>query len=169
MLTAVEGSFNCLVGGVTPSTYQFVDTFLDCANLRTIPENLFKGLGSPMARRMFSSTFGDCKSLTSIPAKLFKDIKGVSESGIFAGTFSNCTSLTSIPAELFRNLKDIPAGNMFYRTFDNCISLTGQSAKLSNGQYLYQFFPSATIDHVKECYFNCTGLSDYDNIPTVWK
>jgi hypothetical protein len=99
---------------------------------------------------------------------LFAGIQGPPAEYMFSWTFQYCTGLTSIPADLFSGIQGPPAQGMFERTFDSCTGLTGPSAT-SNGQYLYNLFPTATSAHVESCYYGANKLSDYSSIPSAWK
>ena len=135
----------------------------------SIPSDLFAGISGAPASYMFEGTFAYCRSLTgAIPAGLFAGISGAPASYMFQNTFYGCSKLTSIPENLFGNISGTAQDYMFYYTFYNCKSLTGPSARI-NGQYLYEIWPSAASFQVGDMYYNATKLSDYSNIPTVWK
>ena len=178
-LAGIEGSlgriFSTLADGKNPS---FSSSFYSCTNLTgTIPENLFAGISGAPASSMFSQTFLHCTGLTgSIPEKLFAGISGTPARYMFSGTFYNCTGLTGeIPENLFAGISGDAADYMFggsystsTGTFDNCIGLTGPSPKIG-GKYLYEVWPDATTTQVGHMYRNCTGLTDYADMPTAWK
>ena len=151
-----------------PASSMFSNTFNGCSGLTSIPSGLFAGISGKPASYMFNGTFHSCSGLTSIPAGLFAGISGAPAGYMFAVTFSGCSGLTSIPENLFGSISGTAVTNMFFHTFYNCTSLTGPSARI-NGQYLYEIWPDATSGQVGDMYYNATGLSDYSNIPTVWK
>ncbi len=111
----------------------------------------------------FSFGFYRCASLTSIPEDLFANCPNVTT---FEGTFADCTSLTSIPSTLFANCLNVTS---FYGTFFKCTGLTGEPIKLwervpngsANG---YKGIPDGNV-----CYYNATGLNNYENIPRYWR
>ena len=127
-----------------------------CINLRKIAsptKNSFANITS------FEAAFYECSSLTSIPSDLFANCTNVSS---FAGTFYGCSSLTSIPSNLFANCPNVLS---FEETFFGCTSLTGNSIRLwAEGRE-----GITETQGGKQCYTDCTGLSDYDQIPENWK
>ena len=161
-----DGLFGNLTG--KPAKSMFTGTFEGCRGLTSIPSDLFAGISGAPAMSMFQNTFTGCRGLTSIPSDLFAGISGAPAMSMFQSTFYGCSGLTSIPENLFGNISGTAQSNMFHRTFHGCTSLTGPSARI-NGQYLYEIWPSASWDEVGDMYYNATKLSDYSNIPTVWK
>lgn len=140
----------------SPKITEFGDTFSYCTSLKSIPSNLFENCSNVTE---FCMTFSGCENLTSIPSNLFANCKNVKS---FDRTFSYCTSLKSIPSDLFDNCSNVTS---FESTFYSCTALKGDPIKLwaegrkgideNNGGY--------------HCYYNCTGLNDYDKIPDIWK
>ena len=171
-IASIDGSLGAIFGTLSSGTQKqprFYQTFNNASNMTgSIPANLFAGISGAPASYMFAYTFLGCSGLTSIPDGLFAGISGAPAGYMFEGTFSGCSGLTSIPENLFGNISGTAQNRMFRRTFYNCKSLTGPSARI-NGQYLYEIWPSATSSQVGGMYYNATGLSDYSNIPTVWK
>ncbi len=170
-LTDINGSLGAIFGTLSNGKQpRFIYTFDAARDLTgSIPENLFAGISGAPAEDMFAHTFSNCSGLTgSIPDGLFGNLTGAPASGMFRGTFMNCRSLTSIPENLFGNISGPAQDLMFAYTFSDCSGLTGPSARI-NGQYLYEIWPTATTSEVSDMYQNATGLSDYSNIPTVWK
>ena len=81
----------------------FINTFSECENLTSIPENLFSGITTGGVS-MFSGTFEACTGLTSIPENLFSGITS-GGSNMFNGTFSYCEGLSGyVPPTLFSGL-----------------------------------------------------------------
>jgi len=135
---------------------------------------LFGNLSGAPVQNIFSYTFSGCSGLTgSIPAGLFGNLSGAPGYAMFAYTFQGCSGLTgSIPVGLFGNLSNSTATSMFTGTFYNCTGLTGESALMPDGvTHLYEFFanPGFTSTSYSGPYTNATGLSDYANIPILWK
>ncbi|GBR77416.1 bacterial Ig-like domain group 3 [Candidatus Termititenax dinenymphae] len=162
-LKVVSGNLVALLGDYNGSNvHMFDSTFWKCTNLTTVSAGLFSGIAG--AQYMFYCTFGDCTKLTTIPAGLFSGVSnGSDQSNMFDYTFSD-SGLTSIPDGLFFGING-NAYKIFYRTFLGCSNLTGNSAKTSDGRYLYEAYPNNGDD----CYSGATGLSDYASIPVVWK
>ena len=81
--------------------------------------------------------------------------------------------LKEIPENLFRNISGPAMDGMFVNTFYNAgLAISGPSAKIG-GRYLYEIWPDATAAQVGGCYGGGysppTGLTDYADIPAVWK
>ena len=134
--------------------------FYRCESLTSIPEKLFANCPNVTD---FTLTFEYCTSLTSIPEDLFASCPNVKT---FLKTFGGCTSLTSIPENLFANCLKV---TNFVGTFYECTGLTGEPIKLwervQNG---------STNDYKGRpdgggCYYNATGLNNYENIPEYWR
>ncbi len=112
---------------------------------------------------VFSDGFYGCESLTSIPEDLFANCPNVTT---FYTTFAYCTSLTRIPENLFANCLNV---TIFRGTFLKCTGLTGEPIKL------WKRVPNgSTNDYIGEpdgygCYYNATGLNNYENIPEYWR
>ena len=147
--------------------------FLGCTALKSIPENFFAA--NPKIST-FEETFSGCKSLESIPEKLFAAIGTTTTSITFARCFYGCSALKSLPAGLFDTVRRISFIN---NCFEGCTALTGESPYTMIGEqkiHLYERtqgtdfprIPSNRTAH-EACFIGCTGLSDYDNIPTEWK
>ncbi|MGN1327299.1 MAG: leucine-rich repeat protein [Clostridia bacterium] len=155
-LTSIPANLfsNCL-----NATY-FADTFSGCTSLTSIPEYLFADCRN--ATR-FDRTFESCIGITNIPADLFANCPNVTN---FSNTFSGCTSLGSIPANLFANCPNVTS---FYCTFYDCTGLTGNASELwervpdgeTNG---YIGIPDGNA-----CFYGCTNLNNYEQIPEYWK
>ena len=131
-------------------------TFENCISLTSIPADLFNNCSEITD---FGGTFAGCSSLTDIPASLFSNCL---KARIFSETFIACTSLTSIPANLFANCQEVTS---FSNTFDSCTSLRGDPIKLwEEGR-----------DGITQtsggfgCYYNCTNLNRYSEIPLHWR
>ena len=142
----------------------FTSTFYACSQLTSIPANLFS---NNTAVTSFSHTFNSCLGLTSIPANLFSNNTAVTS---FYNAFNGCTGLTSIPANLF---KYNTAVTDFMQTFLNCTSLTGNVPTDTDGTPIYnRSTPGkegyAIVTSHTDCFYNCTGLTDYSSIPSSW-
>ena len=173
-IASIDGSLGAIFGTLSSDTNnqpKFTQTFYNATNMTgSIPSDLFMGISGAPASNMFNGTFSGCSGLTgAIPDGLFGNLTGAPASYMFNSTFSGCRGLTGeIPENLFGNISGTAQNSMFKSTFSNCTSLTGPSARI-NGQYLYEIWPDATSSQVGDMYYNATGLSDYSNIPDVWK
>ena len=151
-----------------PNVTDFSSTFSSCSNLTTIPEGLFQ---YNTAVTSFSDTFGGCEGLTTIPEGLFQ----YNIAANFGHTFwwgenlvlnSNifCNEATDMHTRfldvLFSSTTNTGA---FYETFESFSynSITGTAPRL--WKYTYLRTPSS-----KGCFSNCTGLSNWNYIPTNW-
>lgn len=142
-------------------------TFSGCSALTTISENLFANC--PKVNTFFQ-TFALCKSLKSIPTGLFAHNPEVTD---FSGTFSGCSALESIPEKLFANNTKV---TNFSYTFKNCSALIGESPyTMIDGQKVHLYERANYPEHFTtptstyHAFGNCTGLTDYAQIPTNWK
>ena len=141
--------------------------FHDCSALTAIPENLFAH--NPKVIN-FVATFSGCTSLESIPEQLFANNPAV---GIFDQTFSDCWKLTTIPEKLFDHNTEVTS---FDGIFKYCSALTGESPyTMVDGKKVHLYERVNYPDHFTEpinfwdCFYDCTGLTDYAQIPTNWK
>ena len=133
--------------------------FAECKSLTSIPENLFANCPNV---KYFDLVFAECTSLTNIPENLFANCPNVTD---FSGAFYGCESLTSIPENLFANCYNVTS---FRHTFYGCKNLTGNSIKLWSETERKE----KGIDENNggtNCYYGCTKLTDYNEIPRVWK
>ena len=153
-----------------PAKNMFYETFNGCKGLTgPIPSALFGKLSGAPANSMFYRTFNKCAGLTGpIPSGLFGKLSGAPAPYMFRNTFYGCVGLTEIPGDLFGDISGDPASGMFYYTFAGCSGLTGDSAKIGD-KYLYQIWDDVTEVQVGSCYEGARGLSDYANIPVIWK
>ena len=165
-LTSIpEGLFSGVTGN---AEILFANAFGSCTSLTTIPEGLFSGV-TGSARNLFKSTFNGCKSLTSIPEGLFSGVTGNARD-LFAYTFYGCTSLTTIPEGLFSGVTGNANSNtvgLFDSTFYGCTSVKGTTPKI-NGKKIWVVFEFSASVGIK-CFYKCTKLSDYNEIPNEWK
>ena len=148
------------LGGLMPTLGQtsalqptFVNTFLGCTNLTSVPVGLFNGVNGNRDH-MFSGTFaGTGLTGSGVPSGLFSNITGHA-SNLFASTFAGCTNLTSVPQGLFSSVSGADT-QMFMYTFGNT-GLTGQNA-----------LPSDLFSHVtgnaealfQSTFEDCTSLT----------
>ena len=145
---------------------EFDGTFGGCSALTAIPQGLFDNCTQV---RDFESTFDLCSKITTIPAGLFDNCTKVTS---FYKTFYGCSSLTAIPQGLFDNCTQVTS---FNSTFGGCSALTGESPyTLINGHKVHLYERKDYPDHftaptlTSYCFQNCTGLTDYNEIPATW-
>ena len=150
-----------------PSVTIFGYTFSGCSSLTTIPTGLFDNCTEVT---IFQYTFGGCSALTAIPTGLFDNCTEVTS---FKDTFSGCSALTTIPTGLFDNCTKVTD---FLYTLYECTALTGESPyTLINGQKVHLYERKDYPDHftaptsTSYCFQNCTGLTDYAQMPADWK
>ena len=160
-----EGLFdNC------PEVTTFEYTFQKCRNLQTIPEGLFDKCTKV---KNFIWTFANCYNLQAIPEGLFDKCTEVTS---FSGAFWACTNLKTVPEGLFdKNTKVKDFGYTFY----NCKNWIGESPYTIINEdgadtkvHLYERsnYPDAFTAPTSsgDCFYNCTGLTDYSSIPSSW-
>lgn len=112
------------------------------------------------------SAFKGCVGLTGpISSGLFGALSGEPAARMFFSTFYNCANLTSIPSDLFGTISGTLQVTSIASMFNGCSGLRGYSAQI-NGKYLYEIWPSV---RAAKAYAGCTGLTDYDDIPSTWK
>ncbi len=116
----------------------------------------------------FGYTFEDA-DIETVPLELFNNVYGAAGPQMFKGTFYY-SKIKTVPDNLFSGLDtDAPlADKTFLNTFAGCSNLTGYSTRLY-GRYLYEIWPDASKAQVDNMYYRANGLTDYADIPTVWK
>lgn len=94
--------------------------------------------------------FYNCPNITSV-------------SGMFEGT-----GLTEIPPLLFSKNSLI---SNFSKTFYNCSSLRGNTPKDQYGELWERQGQSGLPSYIQrtDCFYGCTGLTNYNDIPTAWR
>ena len=171
-LASIEGSlgrvFPTLSNGSNPC---FAYAFENAANLTgEIPADLFDGIHGQPNDWMYAGLFAGCSGLKGeIPAGLFGDLSGEWTEYLFDSVFAGCAGLTGeIPADLFAGLTGDLSDYALGYAFADCSGLTGPSAKIGN-KYLYEIWPDATEYQVEGMYIGATGLSDWCQIPSLWR
>ena len=176
-------SFSQLFGGCTGLTSipqglfdkctevtSFQGVFQYCSALANIPAGLFdNNIKVTDAGYIFAWS-----GITEVPEGLFDKCPDIE---YFSGLFVECKNLKSLPVNLFDNNKK---AKNFYQAFRDCTKLTGESpytiinvdgtdvkVHLYERSSYPQYFTAPTVSSV--CFQNCTALTDYDNIPTIWK
>lgn len=154
-VTGVVGDFKVYVI-FDPSTSMLMSTFYSIDSLVNISENLFENCASLSSLR---DVFSYCTNLKEIPENLFakNNINNITN------CFEFCTSLTSIPSKLFVNNPNIIDCSYCFR---GCSNLTGTTPKDLDGKELWE---RSNKPSGFGCFSGCEKLSNYDNIPTMWK
>ena len=145
------GFANCinLEGAIPASTEntfvninEFASLFLNCKNITSLPENLFKNASKAYN---LNNAFNGCSRLTTLPETL---LNGVTNVQGFYGTFQGCNGLTQIPEGLFKNNKQ---ATMFGLTFTGCTSLTQIPENL--------FVNNENVTSFESTFNGCTGIT----------
>ena len=167
-LTSVpEGLFKACT-----AAQNFSYLFVGCSGIKTIPADLFTNCKSAYD---FSQTFAGCSSLQEIPEGLFDSVPSANKNVKFSYCFDSCTSLKSIPAALFD--KALMASKFDY-AFAGCTGLTGESPYTMYNENKIHLYERKKLYNLggfnnritgTKCFYNCTGLSDYEDIATDWK
>lgn len=129
-----------------------------CENIETIPDGLFINCKEVIH---FEGVFANCKKIKNIPENLFESFSKVIT---FGSAFENCESLVSIPENLFQNCSGIDNSgywNHLRNVFSNCTSLRGEAPPI------WERWKDK--DQTTGCFKNCTGLTNYNEIPDNWK
>ena len=139
--------------------------FYGCRNLTTIGDNTFANCSNAIYfdNQAEFGIFEDYTNLTTIGDNTFLNCSNVTD---FSDTFENCTNLTTIGPNTFKGCNNVKT---YKKTFYNCSSLTGRAIPLwllvENGEETgYKGIPN-----VKRCYYNCTNLDDFEDIPEYWR
>lgn len=130
---------------------QFIDTF-SFTRITQVPSGLFD---NNTLVTTFNSCFNACSLLTIVPNDLFDNCTIVEN---FASTFRNCRALTNIPS--FDNNTDVLVFSNIFNMSSTSNALSGAAPELWN-----RVPEPAGFDAFR----NCTGLSNYASIPTIWK
>ena len=153
--------------------------FTGCNNLASLPQGAITGAGNVTG---FTGCFYECKSLTSIPQGLFDKVPNATK---FDRCFHDCQSLTSVPQGLFDK---VPNATDFFSCFYYCtfrlpttmFNYAALADKQPDMTYAFYGSPSKTgiayplwdyitITSSNGCYGGQTALTNYADIPTLWK
>lgn len=146
--------FPTLADGSSPS---FAQTFADCAQLTTIPADLFDGVTRDSGQGMFMATFADT-AITEIPENLFATVSALGEEATFAYTFTG-TKITTIPAGLFASITGDASRMAFLGTFADCKNLTEIPAGLFDSLNLDSIDIKISQDAFGSTFAGCSGLT----------
>ena len=135
----------------------FYGAFRDCSNLVSLPSGSITGAENVTS---FTSCFNGCTSLTAIPTDLFKYTVNVTN---FSLCFVGCKNL-ALPASIF-NLSALQAKQP---VMTQCFYVysTGNNSPTGTVQPIWDY---VTITAKNFCFTNCTALTNYSSIPTLWK
>ena len=167
-----------------PGITSFYDAFLECIKVTSFPSNLFAFQTNVTS---FYAVFDQCEKLTNIQANVFSGHTNVT---LASWAFAKCYKLASIPSGIYDNfrlntsfeyvhyhnfaLTSLPAllfdkttnVTSYVNAFHGCTNLTGATPTNSAGLKLWELSPVPTGT---ACFSECTGLSDYADIPAGWK
>ena len=164
---------------------KFNNVFEACSSITSVPAEIFKDNTKVTS---FQYAFKDCTSLLTVGNPDDADgciFKYAPDATDFGYIFQNCSALTRIPAHSFAYNKKAFS---FQCTFDECRSLTGESpyaeieeevtaedgstSKVIKKIHLYERDDTQNIFDIPYsymyCFYGCTQLSDYANIPYDW-
>lgn len=163
--------------GITRMNYD--NFFKGCANLKSIPENLFPNIEKTGYCMSFENTFNGCKNLESIPENLFEGM----QVGSFANCFTNCSKIKTIPGNLFKDVKIFATANYeiqmnFFECFKGCINLEtvevglfsqlhlSEEKNISRAEYIFQniFYECTKLSSLSVALFSDLPLVDYVDI-----
>lgn len=134
--------------------------FANCANLTSVPENLFSKIGNSVS--LFYG-FYNCYSLMEIPEGLLNGVRILD----LDFCFTHCIQISSIPGELFENVVFPNTSNI---SLQNCFAQTGITSipsglfnSFKRHTHLYDLrscFSSTAITEVPEGLLNSFGTSE---------
>ena len=134
----------------------FERAFWGCSNLVSLPNGSITGAEGVES---FINSFRECTSLTTIPVDLFKYCINVTT---FTYCFYRCKNL-ELPTSIFNlqalQTKQPNMGLCFYAS-STADSHTGTVQPIWN--YI-------TITADNDCFYNCTALTNYSQIPELWR
>lgn len=153
-----------------PTISNYGSVFNGCTGLKSVGTEVFNCEKSTS----LSSIFSGCTSLETVGEKPFINAAKVTN---VASLFNGCSSLRAVPAGIFDEMVVLVGVGS---TFNGCTSLAGESPYTTgkdNKQYhLYERTAEnaeasglKAITSSKSCFAGCAGLSDYAQIPAVWK
>ena len=168
-------------GNVGFTSFEYA--FRCCSNLVSLPNGSITGAEGVES---FRFCFDGCTSLTTIPVDLFRYTVNVES---FYACFYDCTSLTTIPTDLFRYNVNVTTFAYCFRGCKNLalptsiFNLTALQAKQPDMAYCFRTASTAdsptgtvqpiwnyvTITARNYCFYNCTALANYSQIPELWR
>ncbi|MCD8287801.1 MAG: BspA family leucine-rich repeat surface protein [Porphyromonadaceae bacterium] len=163
----------------------FAYLFADCSSLSMV-ENIFNAENYP---ELTTATyiFENCTAITSATPSFAASGVGFfdafTEADALSGVFMGCTALKTVPVNIFDNCKKI---SKVVSAFNGCSNWSGESPyteievdgetvkvhlyeRADYTDYGFTAINTGTTTS-RYCFKDCTGLSDYDEIPaTNWK
>lgn len=141
--------------------------FTGCTALAALPADLMAYC--PEATDI-SAMFYNCNALRAVPEGFLDNNTRIKYCN---STFKSCKALESIPVTLFDHcLRITQCEQMFY----GCQALKGESPYLMKDNqkvHLYEresyplLYP--TMERYDNCFYNCSKLTDYADMPSAWK
>lgn len=120
--------------------------------VQAVPDGLFDDCTSATS---FASAFNGCVQLQTVPSDLF-DLN--TDVLTFSGTFRNCVSLTNVLQ--FTNNSSVTVFDRVYDMYTTSNALTG------NAPEIWGRSPQPSGN---DAFRNCTGLTNFGDIPTSFK
>ena len=138
----------------------FINTFVFCQGITEIPSGLFD---NNLLVTAFSGTFNACLNLPAIPIGLFDNNTSVVN---FESVFRNCRKLEEIPNQLFTNNQSVSTFANAFNMATTANELTGVTPADANGDEIWERTPTPNGN---DCFAFCTGLDNFNLIPTTFK
>ena len=143
--------------------------FRYCTGLRKVGSNVFNCGGSTT----FGSVFDGCTALEEVGENLL--VNAAKLTGV-TSLFRDCSSLKSVPVNIFDECTKLKSVS---NAFSGCTSLAGESPYTTVNGRKYHLY-DRTTDNATEsgltaltstagCFKGCTQLTDYAQIPDIWK
>lgn len=194
--TALESIAPDAFSGLKAASTTFMYAFEDCSSLKEIPDGLLKDNSTVST---WTGMFRNCTALRKVGSNVFNCAGSTTFGSIFYGCtaleeigenllvnagrltgitslFRDCSSLKSVPVNIFdecTKLKTVTSA------FSGCSSLTGESPyTVIDGKkyHLYDRTPEnsaasglTALTSTAGCFKGCTQLTDYAQMPDVWK
>ena len=130
------------------------------SGITSIPDKMFMNCTKIIS---FEGSFSDCNNLTTIGDNAFANCSSVES---FRITFQNCSNLTTIGDNAFANCQNVIS---YQGTFENCTNLTGHAPELWESGTNSEENDYCGTPNGNSCFYNCTKLENYDEIPFYWK
>ena len=161
----------------------FERAFYLCSKLVSLPTGSITGAENVTS---FNRCFFQCTSLTTIPNGLFRYTVNVAN---FRECFGYCTSLATIPLDLFRYNVNVTSFEFCFGYCKNLalptyiFNLTALQAKQPDMNWCFYVASTAdshtgtvqpiwdyiTITVKNNCFLRCTALTNYSQIPELWR
>ena len=153
--------FRCSSLTAIPSTLKIPNSVTDCSRMFYECSSL-TGISStlkiPNSVTNCSNMFSYCSSLTALPSSLTIPNSVTDCSSMFA----RCSSLTS-------DISNIWPSNWNYTGTINMTAMFSYSSKIVGTVPADKLWNSGKTFISSGCFFSCTSLDNYDEIPSEWK